>query len=312
MKRPLQKVSSPLKILSMNHPHVTVIIPVYNDYDRLLNCLQQLANQTYPRGKFDIIIIDNGSTIPVKGQLKNAFPTSNLSVLEEPKPGSYTARNSGILSAQGEIITFTDSDCLPALDWLEKGVQHLLAEPNCGLVGGRIKVFPRDPNKMTAVEFYECNAAFPQEEYINHYHYSTTANLFTFRRILDEVGGFSDTLKSAGDAEWGNRVYVKGYKLVYADDVIISHPARRTMGELYNKQVRIAGGLFDRGLPRRPSPQELLTAFLPPISTTKEAINKFKPQTLNQKRQLAFIVFAQKYIRAWTTLRLYFGAKSNR
>jgi cellulose synthase/poly-beta-1,6-N-acetylglucosamine synthase-like glycosyltransferase len=47
--------------------------------------------------------------------------------------------------ARGEIVAFTDSDCIPATDWIEKGVDNLLRIPNCGLVAGEIAVFFKDP-----------------------------------------------------------------------------------------------------------------------------------------------------------------------
>jgi glycosyltransferase involved in cell wall biosynthesis len=56
----------------------------------------------------------------------------------EARPGSYAARNTGIELARGDILAFTDADCLPAADWIEHGLAALQRVENCGL-GGRGK-----------------------------------------------------------------------------------------------------------------------------------------------------------------------------
>ncbi|MCB8942430.1 MAG: glycosyltransferase [Ardenticatenaceae bacterium] len=292
----------------MPQPFVSVIIPVFNDTDRLLICLQHLQNQTYPRDKYEIIVIDNGSTEPVKScQL-----ATTVVLLEELQVGSYQARNKGLAIAQGEVIAFTDSDCQPAVDWLEMGVQALLAAPDCGLVGGRIQVFPHNPAKMTITEFYESLTAFPQEEYIEEYHFSAGANMFTWKRVVEEVGAFAPALKSSGDAEWGNRIHAHGYALRYADTAVVAHPARRFLREVVQKEVRKAGGFYDKNLPQQPPLKELLRGFLPPVHLIREALDKHKPLTVKHKLYLIFILNLLKYARGWETLRLRLGGQSRR
>ncbi|NJP21006.1 MAG: glycosyltransferase family 2 protein [Hydrococcus sp. CRU_1_1] len=75
----------------------------------------------------------------VVAQFSQAFVTY------ESFPSSFAARNQGISLAKGDIIAFTDADCIPAIDWIEKGVKNLLFTFNCGLVAGKIEVFSRIP-----------------------------------------------------------------------------------------------------------------------------------------------------------------------
>jgi glycosyltransferase involved in cell wall biosynthesis len=223
-------------------PFVSVIIPVYNDAERLQTCLKALQVQTYPKDKYEIVVIDNGSTEspqPVVEQFSQARMD------QESKPGSYAARNKGILLAQGEVIAFTDADCIPASDWLEQGVKNLLNTANCGLVAGRVDLFLQDPNQPTPVELYQKLTSFRQEAYVKNLKFGPTANVFTFKHVIDAVGSFNDNLKSGGDFEWGNRVFSAGYQQIYADEVKVAHPARRSFQELYRRQARIIGGKFD-------------------------------------------------------------------
>src|SRR5690606_35890511 len=99
---------------------------------------------------------DNGSSPPID-EIVSEFSHAKLVI--EPKRGSYAARNKGIATAKGDIFAFTDSDCIPEFDWLEKGVTHLQNCPECGLVGGQVKVFPKTKNP-TGVELFEMLYAF--------------------------------------------------------------------------------------------------------------------------------------------------------
>ncbi|MGK7895453.1 MAG: glycosyltransferase family 2 protein, partial [Xenococcus sp. (in: cyanobacteria)] len=203
-------------------PFVSVIIPVYNDIERLRKCLEALESQTYPHNLYEVIVVDNASEDDIAATVT---PFNQAIVLEEKRRGSYAARNKGILNAKGEVIAFTDSDCIPANDWIEKGVNNLLNTSNCGIVGGKIEIFFQDPEHPTAVELYDSIMAFPQSNYVKNNKFSVSANLFTFKKVLDEVGSFNAELKSGGDYEWGARVFKAGYEVIYAEDTTIAHPA---------------------------------------------------------------------------------------
>jgi len=217
-----------------------VIVPVYNDRDVLPICLEALARQTFPACDFEVLVVDNGSTEPL-GDLPARFPKVRFE--SESKPGSYAARNRGILLSRGEVIAFTDADCIPRADWLERGIGELEANPALGLLGGRIHVFPRDPQHLTPTEVYEKGCALVQDAYIGMFKFAATANVFTFRSVLDDVGWFDAELKAGGDWEWGTRVSAK-YPVALGKDVVVTHPARHTFRERARKARRTAGGLY--------------------------------------------------------------------
>lgn len=78
------------------------------------------------------------------------------------------------------------------------------------------------------------------------------------RAVVDAVGAFDASLESGGDAEWGERVTVAGLRTVYADEVVVRHPARRTLRELSNKFRRITRGIDQLGRLRDSRPPLLL------------------------------------------------------
>lgn len=232
----------PLPAAVTDQPFVSVIVPVFNDPRRLRSCLEGLERQSYPRDRYEVIVVDNGSEQPLD-MLVASFSQARL--VHESQPGSYAARNKGISVARGEVLAFTDSDCIPRPTWIENGVAALTGMPNCGLVGGKIEVALRDQQHPSAIELYSLTTYWQQRKFVELDHFSATANLFTFRRVLDEVGRFDDTLKSGGDAIWGQHVFAAGYRLVYADDACVDHPAMFSLRELFKRIARQAGGVSD-------------------------------------------------------------------
>lgn len=292
---------------------VSVIIPVFNDAARLKTCLEALENQTYPKSFYEVIVVDNDSDEDINGvvsQFSQAFTT------RESRPGSYAARNKGISIAEGEVIAFTDADCIPASDWIEKGVENLLRIPNCGLVAGKVELFFKNPNEPSAVELYDAiRMGIPQKRYIEESKYGATANLFTSISVINNVGCFDDTLKSSGDSNWGQRVFDAGYKQIYAEDTCVAHPARDSLKQLYKKVIRITGGHQDvrrkKGYSLKNFAKDIVKDFAPPIEFT---LSIFVNKNLNNSKKIKviFVRLLVKYVSGWERIRLQIGGKSTR
>lgn len=209
-------------------PSVSVIIPVFNDGDHLRRCLDLLQHQTLQA--HEIIVIDNNSSEDI-ASLCGTFPV--VKYCRESKQGSYAARNRGVEIATGQIIAFTDADCLPSREWLERGV-NALAEAD--LVAGHIE-FCFKSHRPTPIEYVDALSHLRQHDYALH-GYAATANAFTRREWFDKIGGFRDDLLSLGDREWGQRLTAAGGRVVYCADAIVLHPARLSMRSLL-KKVRL-------------------------------------------------------------------------
>jgi glycosyltransferase involved in cell wall biosynthesis len=309
-------------MVDLQSPFVSVLIPVFNDAEHLKICLDSLENQTYPKNLYEVIVIDNGSDTcqDIKGivaQFKQARATY------ESLPGSYAARNKGIISAKGEVIAFTDADCIPAHDWIAQGVKSLLSIPNCGLVAGKINTLYKDSNKPTMVELYESIMALPQKEFIEKYKYGATANVFTFKSVIDHVGSFDSTLKSSGDFEWGQRVFSCGYQQVYADDACVSHHARHSFQQLYKKTIRYTGGRYDLQKKRNVSAFEFHKEFLEVLVKDFMSLplvfifhifidSRFKQINFKQRITISYVIFIVRIVNITEKIRLKLGGKSTR
>ena len=112
---------------------------MFNQRVALLECLRGLGRQTCQDG-FEVVVVDNNSDEPI-GDLMAPFPFARA--VQEAKPGSYAARNRGIDASRGALRGFTDADCVPAADWIERGVAAIRRLPEGGLIGGRIDLTSR-------------------------------------------------------------------------------------------------------------------------------------------------------------------------
>jgi len=279
-------------------PKVSVIIPVYNDAHRLAKCLRALQTQTY--ALFEIIVVDNGSADLSEVQ-SVVDDCSAAMLITESKPGSYAARNAGVTRAKGDILAFTDADCLPAADWLECGVAQMKAHPDCGLIAGAIHIFTQ--NNRHPVELYESVMALSQQKFVEQDHFGATANIFTRPEVFEAVGAFDTELKSSGDVEWGVRVFAAGYVQIYAEDVRVEHPARRTFAQLAKQASRHAGGFYQVRCQQNKSAVGRNIAFLkllafhlmPPV---RFALDMARHPKLHTPTQVAKVVLTLGFVRA--------------
>ncbi|MGH8872822.1 MAG: glycosyltransferase [Acidimicrobiia bacterium] len=293
-------------------PIVSVIIPVYNDADRLAQCLVALDEQTYPKDRLEILAVDNGSEDDVTSVVEQF---EGVRLLREPRPGSYAARNRGIREAKGEVIAFTDADCVPSPTWIERGVWHLTEDPGIGLLGGRIDVTAADPENPTGVELCDIMTSFQQKRFIEDLHFAATACVFTRMSVLDRVGPFNEELMSGGDREWGVRVHASGLRLHYADDVVIGHPARKSLRQLYTRSKRLHAGARDASSTRRfsrGSGRKALRNLVPPVRTAWRMFQDDRVPTTWSWVRLVAVLTLVRLMSVWFTLRFAIGGRSPR
>jgi len=220
---------------------VTVAIPTYNRADFLRKTLAGIVAQQFPRGQFEVLVIDNNSTDhtrAVVAEFAGATPAPRH-VLETQQGLDY-ARNRAITEARGEIILFGDDDILVQPDWVAQMVTPLLADAvagRIGAVGGEvIPVFP-DGLPDWVREWHAPLAFRPDLGPLGARHSPMGANLAFPKRVFAQLGQFHTALDraagnyfSGGDSEMIRRVHAAGLEVWFSPAGAVRHqmPAGRT------------------------------------------------------------------------------------
>ena len=266
---------------------VTVVVPVHDDPTGVRRCLEHLGRQDYPLSRLQVLVCDNASQPPLDDAIAAAVPGLSVTVLREPLPGSYRARNRCLAEAVGEVVAFTDADCSPAPDWITRGLAALDAE-GADLAAGRVEVYSIS-RRPGPIELYDRVTAFPQEMYVRHLGFGVTANLIVNTAVFDRVGQFDDRLTSGGDREFCERAGASGCRLVYAADAVVGHPARSTFREVSEKIHRVRRGAYQergRALPVR----KVLRRAVPPLGVLGRARQSYDTPGLQVRYALGELV----------------------
>lgn len=218
-----------------NLPFVSIIMPVYNNENGLKRTLSALSMQTYPEGKWELIVIDNNS-INYPEEIVKPYHFAKL--LEEKSfPGSpYSARNRGLEVAKGDVIVFLDATCIPVVNWLEEGVKAL---HNADMVGGDVDFDINE--KSSAGEIYDSLFNIQMKSSVQKRKVAKTCNLFIKRNVFESVGKFPEGLRSGGDVRWTALANKMGYSILFSPEAkVIMKP--RKLSNLIKKQYRVAKG----------------------------------------------------------------------
>lgn len=284
-------------------PFVSIIVPVYNGASVIRANIESLLNQTYPIDRYEIIIVDNGSTDETAA-IARSYP--RVVVCEESTiQGSYAARNKALEIARGEIIAFTDVDCIAHQAWIEEGARCLV-EQNADAVGGSIQfIFSDNP---TASEQWDSLVSLNNEATIRNKGVAVTANLFVNKVLFGTIGAFRSDLRSGGDFEWTARVTRSGHSLVYCDAAIVSHPARGFV-ELMKKSRRVGSGALVSWRAQKKHPLWIIGVL---VSYLTPFVWLYVFKALRARRQFGFRykIFRILFVAYATKLMTFIGAMS--
>jgi len=174
-----------------------------------------------PRQEYEIIVVNDG---PVDATVKTIANHHEVPLFFQPQRGAAAARNLGAKQAQGEILLFTDADCVPESNWIESMIAPFADQEVvgvCGVVRTRqTGLVPR----FIQLEYdyrYRNIARHSQIDFVN------TGTAGYRRQVFMDSGGFLEDLLGAEDAELSFRLANAGHKMVFVPQAIVyhSHPA---------------------------------------------------------------------------------------
>ncbi len=198
---------------------VTVIIPTYNNADKLAVCLSALENQSFPKEKFEIIVVDDGS----KDHTVDVVKKFKLRYYYQENKGPAASRNKGAELALGDIILFVDSDCVPDQNWImEMGIPFKEKPEVVGVLGAYRNAQPSIWAQFAHLEYEERYTLLLKNKYIDMV---LTYSAGYRKKLFLHLGGFDTSFPfpSNEDTELSYKISIKGYKLVFNPNAVVWH-----------------------------------------------------------------------------------------
>lgn len=231
-------------------PMVSVVVPVRNGEATIGTLLESLQRVKYDREKVEVIVVDGNSTDRTR-EIASKYP---VKLLVEERKGLNAARNTGLRNCRGEIVAFTDADCVVPDNWIAKIVENF-RDQHVGCVGGNVKGCDDDfLSRYADNTVMHVMRSFKKREALNmiklFFGYPAGCNMAFRRKVIDEVGNFDESLRyGADDVELVERVAKAGNKIVLDPDVLILHRHRSTLRGLLKQAFNYGRGgmlLFKR------------------------------------------------------------------
>ncbi|MEO0110926.1 MAG: glycosyltransferase family 2 protein [candidate division WOR-3 bacterium] len=227
---------------------VSIIMPVYNEEKILATVINSLLNLNYPKEKYEVIIVDDGSkdnSYSIAYQFLKNEKGIKLKLLRQENQGKAKALNRGIWESNGEIIVCIDSDCVITKNSLIYGVRHFQDE-KVGAVAGNVKIWNQDKLfvKLQALEYMEgLNFTRQALGFLNKVNIVPGAIGFFRREVLEKVGLYNGNIY-AEDCDLTLRILKAGYKVVYEPKAVVYTEAPESINCLFKQRYRWTRGIL--------------------------------------------------------------------
>ncbi len=226
------------------HPAVSVIVPVRNCARTIRELLESLTKINYSKDKLEVVIVDGNSTDGTR-EIASQYP---VKVLTQDGVGINGGRNTGLKHSKGEIVAFTDGDCVVPRDWIQKIVADF-QDADVGCVGGSIlgcegSFISRYADKSVMPMLRR----FRKREVLNSVKpplkYPAGCNMAIRRTALQQAGMFNENIMLGFDEdELVERICQSGKKMVLDPEVLVRHKHRSSLKELLKQNFRYGRGM---------------------------------------------------------------------
>jgi glycosyltransferase involved in cell wall biosynthesis len=197
---------------------VSVIVPAYNARKSIGKCLDALMSQDYQRAAYEVIVVDDGSTDGT-GDVVRTYP---VKYLFQTNQGPATARNAGARTAQGEILLFTDADCVPTANWIQEMARPFEDRDVAAVKGAYLTRQKSITARFAQLEFEERFEMLKKAESIDMV---DTYSAGYRKEVFLRLGGFDTSFPVANneDTELSYRMSKLGLKMIFSPRAVVYH-----------------------------------------------------------------------------------------
>lgn len=264
----------------------SVVIPTYNRPGKLQRTVDSVLSQDVD--DYEVLVVDDGSNDPEQSAVLNSLNSEpRITVVEQENAGPAAARNNGWRQADGDIVLFTDDDCLVPTDWVStllEGFDH----ENIAAVGGPLVPTEEKFHERTLARFERLRAERTYrpiestqigDETVP---FGITANIAYRRTVLEEVDGFDETIPVASgeDHDLMTRIGERRYKFKYVPTAV-RHNDDYDLGSFLERSIRRGAGTHHynrRHGPARGVDRILLGLAAAPLFLPRELVRYGDPR----------------------------------
>ncbi len=213
-------------------PFVTVAVCTLGKAKTLEDTIKSLLNQSYPSDKYEIIVVVDEST-KAYNRLKK-YPIRLL--FREKIGGLSSARNLCVKHANGEIIAFTDDDCIADRLWLEELVKVFVSDDKTKAVGGIVRSLHSDAISKAITLLELVGVAWLHKEEVSDMGRKRIAGINSaFQKFtVESIGGWDENIAyGADDVDISHRLFKKGHKLKLTPKAVIYHNHRSSLRDVF-------------------------------------------------------------------------------
>lgn len=227
----------------MKPPIFSIIIPTYNRPRQLSDCLQALSQLDYPKDRFEVIVVDDGSDTSLDSVVAPFKTELDLRLLQQQNAGPAAARNYAAQQARGQYVAFTDDDCKPAVDWLQ-ALEACFSQHPDRIVGGRtVNALADNPYSITSQNIISMGYAHYNAER-DQARFFASNNMVVPAQKFRDLGGFDERFTTSEDRELCDRWLHCGYQMTYAPEVVIYHAHPMTLRSFWKQHYSYGRGAF--------------------------------------------------------------------